>query len=468
MAVGLGVLLQFSGGTLGQATAHVASGAAGMPQTPASGGLSLPTPTGPAILTDYQLRLNPDGGSATLRWCVSDARVSGVMLVFGYREEGVDTPQYGYKSFQDRSAAPGTSRCIEEQVTWDNTVPTGYVRIAGTTSAQVVGFGDFPAKNEYGYLGRWFRDRDDPRKPPFFIGNTCTSPTAVGSCDLPFDMGQRFWVGPVLPPSAPQVPRVEAVGGSTLTWYEPESLGGDSSVSYTVEVKSGGQDWRRVGTTLSTSYDLASLPAGRSSARVAALNSAGQGTWSDEVDVVLVSAPSPPIIRSVVPGDAQVTVSWQAPASDGGSSVTGYTVTASPGAQTCSTTRALTCVVSGLTNGNEYTFSVTATNAAGTSVPSAASAPVVPKVAILKPGAVTALKASPQRGALRITWAAPADLGGAPSVTYRYRVGKGTWIPITRTSVRVPGVKGKVLTVAVQALNEAGQGPSLTVRGVPR
>jgi hypothetical protein len=57
-------------------------------------------------------------------------------------------------------------------------------------------------------------------------------------------------------------------------------------------------------------------------------------------------------------------VSWNAPTSTGGSEITSYRVTASPGGQTC-TTSTTSCIVLGLTNGTTYSFTVTATNKAG-------------------------------------------------------------------------------------------------------
>ena len=89
-------------------------------------------------------------------------------------------------------------------------------------------------------------------------------------------------------------------------------------------------------------------------------------------------APGAPTGVTATTGNAQASVSWTAPASTGGSPVTGYTVTASPGGKTATTTGATTATVTGLTNGTSYTFTVTATNTAGISTPSAPSTAVTP------------------------------------------------------------------------------------------
>jgi len=94
--------------------------------------------------------------------------------------------------------------------------------------------------------------------------------------------------------------------------------------------------------------------------------------------------PDAPTITGVVSGNAQATVSFTAPSSNGGSVITSYTATSSPGGFTGAVSQSGdgTITVSGLTNGTPYTFTVTATNTIGTSAASAASSSVTPFLAI--------------------------------------------------------------------------------------
>jgi hypothetical protein len=75
-------------------------------------------------------------------------------------------------------------------------------------------------------------------------------------------------------------------------------------------------------------------------------------------------------------------VSWLPPADAGSFPVTDYRVTAGPGGASClAKAPALTCTVTGLTNGTAYTFVVTALNGAGWGAPSQASPAVTPSPA---------------------------------------------------------------------------------------
>ena len=93
-------------------------------------------------------------------------------------------------------------------------------------------------------------------------------------------------------------------------------------------------------------------------------------------------APAAAAGTAATAGDTQGTVSWQAPTPNGGFPITGYTVRASPGGQTCAwSSGPLSCTVTGLTNGTAYTFSVVATNLIGTGPASASSNAVTPVTA---------------------------------------------------------------------------------------
>jgi hypothetical protein len=97
--------------------------------------------------------------------------------------------------------------------------------------------------------------------------------------------------------------------------------------------------------------------------------------------VVLQGGPTAPgaptaVLAQAYDQSAQVT--WSAPGSNGGSVITSYVVSSTPDGRTCTTTGALTCLVTGLVDDTEYTFKVTATNWAGTGPASDLSVGVTP------------------------------------------------------------------------------------------
>jgi alpha-tubulin suppressor-like RCC1 family protein len=191
----------------------------------------------------------------------------------------------------------------------------------------------------------------------------------------------------------------------------------------------------------------------------------GTNTDSSVPAKVMLFLPGVPTGVSGVAGDSEVVVSWTAPVSDGGLAISSYKVTSSPHNKTCTTTGALTCTVAGLTNATAYTFTVTATNAAGDSPASTASGAATPVTA---PGVPTAVSATAGNGQATVVWTAPVSDGGSEISSYTV-----TSSPHNKTctttgalTCTVAGLtNATAYTFTVTATNAAGDSPASTASG---
>ncbi len=172
---------------------------------------------------------------------------------------------------------------------------------------------------------------------------------------------------------------------TTLTWSTPGD-GGDPITDYTVDYRvSGDIPWINFndGVSTSTSVLVTGLTNGVTyEFRVRAINGIGTAPDSNiaSVTVLAPTAPSTPTAPTAslifYPQGGRVSVAFSAPSANG-SPITSYTVTSSPGGIQANGASS-PIVVTGLTNNQAYTFTVTATNGIGTSASSPASNQVTP------------------------------------------------------------------------------------------
>jgi hypothetical protein len=167
-----------------------------------------------------------------------------------------------------------------------------------------------------------------------------------------------------VPPSVPQGFVVHAADGSlTLAWEPPANAGGSVVTSYVVTCGIAHQ----IVPASSLTATFAGLTDGVAySCSVAAVNAAGQGPAATGTGTPVAApvVPSAPRSFMATAGNAQLVLSWVAPASDGGSPITGYVV--SDGVTSTSVSAGtLSHTFTGLTNGTPYACTVHAVNAIG-------------------------------------------------------------------------------------------------------
>jgi hypothetical protein len=210
--------------------------------------------------------------------------------------------------------------------------------------------------------------------------------------------------GPVIVvPDAPTIGTASPGNASaTVRWTAPSDNGGSAVTGYSVRVLDSTEQQvgaLRPAAAAATSLVVTGLTNGTAyHFQVAATNSVGTGGSSGSSNTVTPSAgatvPGPPVIgtpsQGALGGTLTAIARWAAPASNGGSAITGYVVTAlrmsSSAADAVVLSRTDSRVLGPLVRQREFTlaagnyrFEVVAINAVGTGPPSARSANVVPR-----------------------------------------------------------------------------------------
>ena len=290
--------------------------------------------------------------------------------------------------------------------------------------------------------------------------------------------------GSGVPHTAPDAPgSLRVVAGDerlTVRWRAPANNGGSVITGYRVEWSSDGVPVGEDDTT-GLGYEIEDLANGVDYvARVAAVNSAGAGVWSEGAGDVPVGPPDAPRAVGVEPANGSVMVTWEAPADDGSSAVTGYVVQWRTDRQGFGPSRErrfgadiLEYEITGLVNGTEYFVRVAAVNDIADGEPS----PGVPVVPATTPGLPRDLRVEPGDGLVKVTWQA-ADDGGSPIAGYvvQWRTDDQGFGPSRERrfgadilEYEITGlVNGTEYFVRVAVVNDVGDGePSPEVSVVP-
>ena len=188
---------------------------------------------------------------------------------------------------------------------------------------------------------------------------------------------------------------------------------------------------------------------------------------NDEIELYvssLAGPPGPPTAVVATPSNHAATVSFVAPTNNGGSPITGYTVTSSPagGVDVNAGSLSFSHTVTNLVNGTSYTFTVRATNVNGTGVPSAPSNPVTPSTV---PGAPTGVVATGWHQSATVAFVAPTSNGGSPITGYTVTPSPATagWVDSNAGSTSLTHLitnltNGTAYTFTVRATNVNGPG----------
>jgi Fibronectin type III domain len=267
-------------------------------------------------------------------------------------------------------------------------------------------------------------------------------------------------------------------GSATLTWSAPTNTGGSAITDYSIQYSSnGGTTWSTFSNSISsvTSSVVTGLTNGTMyTFRVAAVNSVGTGSYSSSTTATPASnVPGQPTALSASASGTTASLSWTAPASNGGSAITSYRVQSSTDGATWTTLSptfptATTASVASLSNATTYYFRVAAINTNGVGAYSA-SASVTTGAGV--PGVPTSVTVSRTVGGyavdyLQVSWTAPASNGGSTITGYdvqlHFNNGSTTIYYSEATaaqqhiSIQVPASTYGTVSFDVRARNAAG------------
>ncbi|XP_072046922.1 twitchin-like [Amphiura filiformis] len=330
-----------------------------------------------------------------------------------------------------------------------------------------------------------FKVKDLVEKSKYHFRVIATNKAGEGPASEPSDV--HMAKPPYDIPGAPSRPEVTEYDRTKISikWSPPESDGGSPITGYVVEKRDTTSNrWIKAvpETVEETTLTIENLTEDKEyEFRVAAVNKAGQGPYSEPSQPQLCK---PPYDVPEAPGKPDITevdaeymvITWTKPKSDGGSPITHYVVERKEPTSTRwmkahkEDVKELTLKVEGLMEGKEYMFHVAAVNDAGQGPYSEPSEPKLAKLPYDVPGAPSKPEISDiDATKMTVTWTPPKSDGGAPITGYyveRKESSSSRWTRITKEPVLDTTLRAKDLIekskyqFRVFAENKAGVGPA--------
>ncbi len=276
-------------------------------------------------------------------------------------------------------------------------------------------------------------------------------------------------------PDAPE--NLQAVPGDrqvSLSWDAPSDDGGASITGYNIHrgESSGNLSYLDSVSGDTLLYNDVELTNGQTYYYiVSAENSAGEGEFSEETNAMPVGLPSAPGNLATGAGDEQITLTWNAPADDGGSDITGYRVYRGTVSGDLSYHYGVagdiyTYTDTGLINDQIYYYQVSAVNSIGEGERSH-EVSVTPSSGITVPSEPLDLQVTPGDEQITLSWVQPTDDGGSDITGYN--IYRGTVSGSLSLHQSVSGsatsyvdtglTNNQTYYYRVSAVNDAGEGP---------
>ena len=268
----------------------------------------------------------------------------------------------------------------------------------------------------------------------------------------------------------PETGRATKVGPVGVKF--PWGLASHEGVFYMVDVDTGAL--YRAQTLHSGAWRIDDLMGGTEyEITVFVANAVGKSGVASTTVVTLMTEPLMPQNVVAKPRDKAIDLTWDQPASDGGSALTTYRLSWERSAGgVIRSTMVLASVseytIMDLTNDVEYTITLSAWNAIGEGPPAQASTTPRPV-----PSTPLNVMAEPGNTLINLTWGAPALDSGFDVLTYKLSwnppsYGAASSATVSATNYTITGLtNGQVYTVLVSAESKVGVGPPARVSATP-